>query len=47
MLGFYERQRDEHHAAYLAAVEMCDEKLAAKHLKEYENNVQQIKRRSK
>jgi hypothetical protein len=43
MKAFYERKRDEHHVAYLAAVEMEDEKLAAKHLKEYENNVEQLK----
>lgn len=42
MLKFYEKQRDEHYRAYKAALEMEDDKLAAKHLKEYENNVQQI-----
>tara|TARA_R110000772_G_scaffold109924_1_gene213302 strand:+ start:15986 stop:16126 length:141 start_codon:yes stop_codon:yes gene_type:complete len=42
MKEFYERKRDEHYAAYLAAVEMEDDKLAAKHLQEYENNVKQI-----
>jgi hypothetical protein len=43
MKEFYERKRDEHYSAYLAAVEICDDKLAAKHLKEYENNVEQLK----
>tara|TARA_R110002033_G_scaffold64766_4_gene115693 strand:- start:17722 stop:17865 length:144 start_codon:yes stop_codon:yes gene_type:complete len=47
MLEFYKRKRDEHHAAYLAAVEVCNEKLAAKHLKEYENYAQQVKELSK
>lgn len=46
MIKFYERKRDEHYAAYLAAVKMEDDKLAAKHLTEYENNLQQIKERS-
>tara|TARA_R110002049_G_scaffold101556_10_gene246495 strand:- start:4279 stop:4620 length:342 start_codon:yes stop_codon:yes gene_type:complete len=42
MLEFYERQRDKHYAAYLAAVEMEDEEIAAKHFKEYENNLEQV-----
>ena len=45
MIEFYEKQRDEHHAAYLAAVEMEDDKMAAYHLKEYENNVKQLEAR--
>lgn len=43
MLEFYKRKRDEHFAAYLAAVEMGADELAAKHLKEYENYAQQVK----
>ena len=43
MLEFYKRKRDEHHAAYLAAVEMGADELAAKHLKEYENYARQVK----
>ena len=37
MKEFYERKRDEHYRAYKAALEMEDDKLAAKHLQEYEN----------
>ena len=44
MIKFYEKQRDEHYRAYLAAVEMEDEKMAAHHLKEYENNLEQTLR---
>ena len=47
MIKCYERKRDEYHAAYLAAIVMDDEKLAAKHIKEYENYAQQVKELSK
>ena len=46
MKAFYERQRDEHHAAYLAAVKMEEPELAAKYLKEYENYCEQVERLS-
>ena len=46
MINYYERKRDEYYAAYLAAVKMEDEKLAAKYLKEYENYCEQVERLS-
>ena len=47
MIEYYKRKRDEHYTGYLAAVDICDDELAAKHLKEYENYAQQVKELSK